>query len=311
MVAPAPAPASSLEVDGTQLLLGYLGVGTALLLIGSPIPTFWRIVKTKQVGEEEPYSYMSVLFNAAACVIYGLPVFADKTNKPVMLANGVGVFLELVYVILFIMYVAGERRRNHMIILIGVVVAIMALLGLLLGTVFFGHVWTRTYMGWIAMLSGVAMYLAPIFKTVGAWKNSDRARLSVIQSMAALANGTMWTAYALVGRHIIWFTLVPSVVGIGSAGFRVIVWLILYCREAQEGEGARAQRRGGSNLQMSLRQPQGQRQGQGGRDAGGEGRHQLPPGPVVRPGLSSSCSLPPSSSSKEKTARASTSSTWP
>ncbi|KAE8816752.1 hypothetical protein D1007_05778 [Hordeum vulgare] len=297
-------------------------------------PTFWRIVKTKQVGEEEPYSYMSVLFNAAACVIYGLPVFADKTNKPVMLANGVGVFLELVYVILFIMYVAGERRRNHMIILIGVVVAIMALLGLLLGTVFFGHVWTRTYMGWIAMLSGVAMYLAPIFKTVGAWKNSDRARLSVIQSMAALAN---WHNVDCVcpcrpSHHMVHpvitqnskpitvhrkelcslvYTQVPSVVGIGSAGFRVIVWLILYCREAQEGEGARAQRRGGSNLQMSLRQPQGQRQGQGGRDAGGEGRHQLPPGPVVRPGLSSSCSLPPSSSSKEKTARASTSSTWP
>lgn len=53
-----------------------------------------------------------------------------------------------------------------MISLIFVVVAIMALLGLLLGTVVFGHVWTRTYMGWVAMFSGIVMYLMPVFKTV-------------------------------------------------------------------------------------------------------------------------------------------------
>lgn len=80
-------------------------------------------MKTKEVGAEEPYSYMSVLFNAAAYVIYGIPVFADKTNKPVMLANGVGVLFELAYVLLFIVYVAADRRpcdqphlrcgRNH------------------------------------------------------------------------------------------------------------------------------------------------------------------------------------------------------
>lgn len=123
-------------------------------------------MKTKEVGAEEPYSYMSVLFNAAAYVIYGIPVFADKTNKPVMLANGVGVLFELAYVLLFIVYVAADRRRNPVISLIFVVVAIMALLGLLLGTVVFGHVWTRTYMGWVAMFSGIVMYLMPVFKTV-------------------------------------------------------------------------------------------------------------------------------------------------
>ncbi|XP_048538180.1 bidirectional sugar transporter SWEET6b-like [Triticum urartu] len=152
MVAPAPAPASSLEVDGTQLVLGYFGVATALLLIGSPIPTFWTILNSKNVGAEEPYSYMAVLFNAAAYVTYGIPVFADKTNKPVMLANTIGIVFELAYVIIFIVHVAANRRRNPLIALV------VAFLGLLLGTVVFGHVWSRTYMGWVAMFSGIAMY---------------------------------------------------------------------------------------------------------------------------------------------------------
>lgn len=124
------------------------------------------MIRDKHVGNEEPYSYTFVMFNAATWLTYGIPTLDDETNTPVMIANGVGVFVEFIYVVLFLCYVAAGRRRMPLLTLVGAVAVSIVLLGLLLGLSVHTHIWSRTFMGWAAMLSGIAMYTIPLWRTV-------------------------------------------------------------------------------------------------------------------------------------------------
>ncbi|KAI4982738.1 hypothetical protein ZWY2020_023230 [Hordeum vulgare] len=105
--------------------------------------------REKHVGNEEPYTYTFVMFNAATWLIYGIPTLDDETNTPVMVAKGVGVLVELIYVVMFLRYVAAGRRRMPLLTLVGAMSVSMVLLGLLEGFRVHNHILSRTFMGWL------------------------------------------------------------------------------------------------------------------------------------------------------------------
>ena len=136
--------------------------------------TFNTIRRTQQVGATKPYSYLAVVLNSAMWVVFGIPVtiklfhghhhpLVDWLSAPLMLANIFGVVTELAYVAIFIRFAVGNRRRWAVISLIAVLFVSAAALTLLLCTG-----WSRTFVGYLAMFSGVAMYGIPVITTV--WK---------------------------------------------------------------------------------------------------------------------------------------------
>jgi hypothetical protein len=77
-----------------------------------------------------------------------------------MAANGFGIIVELCYVAIFIRFAPGNRHLP-LICLFAISVVSGVVLTLLLATG-----WSRTFVGWFAMFSGVAMYVMPLHATV-------------------------------------------------------------------------------------------------------------------------------------------------
>jgi solute carrier family 50 protein (sugar transporter) len=133
--------------------------------------TFKNIWRTHQVGVTNPYSYLAVVLNAAMWVEFGIPAMVklvhghhhtltDWLGVPLMAANGFGIIVELCYVAIFIRFAPGNRGLP-LICLFAISVVSGVVLALLLSTG-----WSRTFVGWFAMLSGVAMYVMPLHATV-------------------------------------------------------------------------------------------------------------------------------------------------
>lgn len=60
-----------------------------------------RIKRT--VEDSQPYSYLASLMNCMICFVYGLPV-VHPNNTPLLIINGVGFLLEVVYIGIFCQY---------------------------------------------------------------------------------------------------------------------------------------------------------------------------------------------------------------
>ena len=104
--------------------------------------------------------------------VFGIPVtiklvhghhhpLVDWLSVPLMLPNIFGVVMELAYVAIFIWFAVGNHRRWAMISLTAVLFVSSAALTLLLCTG-----WSRTFVGYFAMFSGIAMYGIPVITTV-------------------------------------------------------------------------------------------------------------------------------------------------
>lgn len=123
------------------------------------------IQRTHLVRTAEPYSCIAVIFNSAMWLIYGIPTIRELVNLPMMFANGIGILVELYYVYVFIQHAVG-RRRKPVLILLAAAVVIFTVLGVFLGMTVCRHKWPRTFVGDLAAISGVVMYLVPVINTV-------------------------------------------------------------------------------------------------------------------------------------------------
>jgi hypothetical protein len=85
---------------------------------------------------------------------------ADWLGVPLMIANVIGVIVELIYVGIFLRFAVGNRQRT-VISLLGI-----ALVSATVFSVLWVKGWSRTFVGYFAMFSGVAMYAIPVYTTV-------------------------------------------------------------------------------------------------------------------------------------------------
>lgn len=72
-------------------------------------PTFYKIIKNKDVEEFKPDPYIATVLNCAFWVFYGLP-FVHPNSLLVVTINGVGLVFEFVYLTIFYMYANNKGR---------------------------------------------------------------------------------------------------------------------------------------------------------------------------------------------------------
>lgn len=72
-------------------------------------PTFIKIWKAKTVMQFKPDPYVVTALNCAVWVFYGMP-FVHPDSLLVVTINGIGLFIELLYVIVFFIYSDWPKR---------------------------------------------------------------------------------------------------------------------------------------------------------------------------------------------------------
>ncbi|KAH9309535.1 hypothetical protein KI387_037446, partial [Taxus chinensis] len=193
---------------------------TSLFLFLSPVQTFYKVWKWKSTRQYSGVPYVATLTNCLLWVLYGLPL-VHPHSMLVITINGTGVVLEFFYLGMFIFYSSKDAKVKVMKVL-AVVLILYALVAVLTLTLFHTHPRRSLFVGLLAVVFCIGMYAAPlaVMKLVIATKSVKYMPLSL--SLAGLANGIIWTAYALIRFDI--YVTIPN--GLGT--LLGIVQLILY-----------------------------------------------------------------------------------
>ncbi|KAJ6423957.1 hypothetical protein OIU84_024851 [Salix udensis] len=181
--------------------VGIIGNVISFGLFLSPVPTFYRICKKKDVQEFQPYPYVATVLNCLFWIFYGLPIIKPDSILVVTI-NGVGLVLELIYLSIFCFFDRQNKGRKKV------------SLGLLGEVIFMAAIVAITLLAFHTHEKRI------LFKKVVTTKSVEFMPLYL--SLANFLNGCVWTAYALIKFDI--FILVSN----GLGAFFGLLQLVLY-----------------------------------------------------------------------------------
>uniref|UniRef100_I1QME7 Bidirectional sugar transporter SWEET n=1 Tax=Oryza glaberrima TaxID=4538 RepID=I1QME7_ORYGL len=187
--------------DLIRNVVGIVGNVISFGLFLSPVPTFWRIIKNKNVQDFKPNSILVVTI------------------------NGIGLVIEAVYLTIFFLF-SDKKNKKKM----GVVLATEALfmaavaLGVLLGA--HTHQRRSLIVGILCVIFGTIMYSSPLTIMSQVMKTKSVEYMPLLLSVVSFLNGLCWTSYTLI--HFDIFITIPNGLGVLFALMQLILYAIYY-----------------------------------------------------------------------------------
>ncbi|CAA7055290.1 unnamed protein product [Microthlaspi erraticum] len=161
--------------------------------------------------------------NCMLWVFYGLPI-VHKDSILVTTINGVGLFIEAIYLAIFL-YHCGEKknfRRNIVISLVAEVIAVAAIVLITLLAIQ-NFATKQMFVGIICDVFNVAMYAAPCLVIKKVWDTKSVEYMPFWLSFISFCNAVIWTSYSLIYKVDL-YVLISN--GIGA--FLCLSQLVVY-----------------------------------------------------------------------------------
>ncbi|KAK9925269.1 hypothetical protein M0R45_033599 [Rubus argutus] len=214
---------------GARTIVGIVGNIISCALFLSPIPTFRKIFKKKDVESFDPKPYLATVLNCLFWVYYGMP-FVNPNSLLVITINGVGLVIELIYLCIFFWYAPPKGRKRVLKYFIGEVAlfALVVIVTMLIPEhkMVINRPMRAVVVGVICDVFNVIMYSSPLFIVRDVIRTKSVKYMPFLLSATNFANGVCWTAYACIGQWD-YFILISN--GLGSiAGFvQLVVWFFI------------------------------------------------------------------------------------
>ncbi|KAJ4749501.1 Bidirectional sugar transporter SWEET [Rhynchospora pubera] len=201
-----------------RTVVGIIGNVISFGLFLSPLPTFITIVKKRAVEDFSPVPYLATLLNCMLWVVYGVP-FVHPNSMLVLTINGIGIFIEALYICIFFAFAPRRLRLK----ILSILAAELLFVGVVLGGVLGGahtHDKRTQIVGILCVIFGTAMYASPlsIMKMVVQTKS--------VKYMPFFLNGACWTAYSLLRFDL--YILIPNGLGALLAAAQLFLYFIYY-----------------------------------------------------------------------------------
>ncbi|OIW12404.1 hypothetical protein TanjilG_04153 [Lupinus angustifolius] len=202
-------------------VVGAIGNVISFGLFFSPAPTFYGIIKKKNVEEFKPDPYLATVLNCAFWVFYGLP-FVHPNSLLVLSINAVGLGFEFIYLTIFYVYAPTKGRKKVLLFLLieGIFFAAVVLITML---VLHGTYKRSLVVGIICDVFNVMMYASPLTIMAKVIKSKSVKYMPFWLSLANFLNGVCWTTYALIHPFDI-YVLISNSIG----AFSGLIQLTLY-----------------------------------------------------------------------------------
>ncbi|XVE54941.1 hypothetical protein DITRI_Ditri03aG0122000 [Diplodiscus trichospermus] len=212
------------STETTRTIVGVMGNIISLFLFLSPVPTFVKILKAKSVQEFKPDPYVATVLNCMMWVFYGLP-FVHPDSVLIITINGIGLFIELIYVAIFLIHSHGHKRRK-IVIYLAVEVIFMAIVIFI--TLFFLHTTSQRSMlvGILAIIFNIGMYTSPLTVMRMVIKTKSVKYMPFTLSLFNFLNGIIWVIYACLKFDP--YVLVPNGLGSLSGLGQLILYATFY-----------------------------------------------------------------------------------
>ncbi|CAH9124907.1 unnamed protein product [Cuscuta epithymum] len=209
-----------LSRDALRTVVGIIGNVISFILFLSPMPTFVTICKKKSVEQFSAVPYLATFINCALWVLYGLPM-VHPHSQLVVTTNGIGLAIETVYLLLFLIFSDSKKRLRLFLIIVAEIVFVGVLAALVLTL---AHNWKlrSAIVGSICMAGNIMMYASPlaVMKLVITTKSVEY--MPFFLSLFSFANAICWTTYSFI--RIDPYILAPN----GMGGILGLAQLILY-----------------------------------------------------------------------------------
>ncbi|XP_039116472.1 bidirectional sugar transporter SWEET6b-like [Dioscorea cayenensis subsp. rotundata] len=206
--------------DAIRNIVGIIGNILTFGLFVSPMPTFYKIWKSKDMEDFSPIPYLATLMNCALWVFYGMP-FVHPKSLLIVTINGFGLVVEAFYIIMCFIF-SKRKLRMKMLGIFLVEVAFVAIVILVVMLAFHTHELRTKFVGSLCVIFGAIMYGAPLSVMKLVIRTKSVKYMPFFLSFAGFLNGIDWTIYGFI--HFDIFVVLPN--GIGA--LLGLAQLILY-----------------------------------------------------------------------------------
>lgn len=213
-----------ISTDAIRTGVGIVGNVISFGMFLSPMPTFIRIFKKKSVEEFSIIPYVATLMNCMLWMVYGLPVVHPKSTL-VLTINAAGTGIELSYVILYLIFSSGAKRRKAMILFLVELVFVAAVVVIVI-TCFHTHERRTLFVGILCVIFCVMMYLAPLSVMRLVIQTKSVEYMPLFLSVASFFNGLCWTIYAQIRFDL--FITIPNAIGLVFSITQLVLHVMYY-----------------------------------------------------------------------------------
>ncbi|KAF5933302.1 hypothetical protein HYC85_029473 [Camellia sinensis] len=157
-------------------------------------------------------------------IFYGLPV-VHPDSILVVTINGVGLLIEIVYVLIFLTYSNWPKRKKILIALL-VEVIFMAIVVFITMTFLHTTKARSTLVGLLCIVFNIIMYTSPLTVMRSVIKTKSVKFMPFYLSLANFCNGLVWLIYALLKFDP--YITIPNGLGALSGAIQLILYATYY-----------------------------------------------------------------------------------
>ncbi|KAK3136569.1 hypothetical protein QOZ80_5BG0438700 [Eleusine coracana subsp. coracana] len=186
---------------------GLLGNIISFMTFLAPIPTFYRIYKSKSTEGFQSVPYVVALFSAMLWIFYAL----IKTGEDLLITiNAAGIVIESIYIIIYFIYASKKGKLFTAKIMLSLNVGFFGLILLVTLLLFKGDK-RVVVLGWICVGFSVSVFVAPlsIIKRVIQTRSVEYMPFSL--SLSLTLSAVVWFLYGLLIKDK--YVALPNVLG--------------------------------------------------------------------------------------------------
>ncbi|XP_062203415.1 bidirectional sugar transporter SWEET13-like [Phragmites australis] len=198
---------------------GLLGNVISFMTYMAPIPTFYRIYKSKSTEGFQSVPYVVALFSATLWIYYAL----IKTNEGLLITiNAAGCVIETVYIVMYLAYAPKKAKLFTVKILLLLNVGVFGLILLL--TLLLSEGERRVVsLGWVCVGFSVSVFVAPlsIIRRVVQTRSVEYMPFSL--SLSLTLSAVVWFLYGLLikDKYVALPNILGFAFGVGQMGLYV------------------------------------------------------------------------------------------
>ncbi|XP_061339922.1 bidirectional sugar transporter N3-like [Gastrolobium bilobum] len=199
---------------------GLLGNIISFMVFLAPLPTFYKIYKKKSTEGFQSLPYLVALFS---CVLWLYYAFVKKDAFLLLTINSAGCFIEIIYIIMYIIYAPKDARM--LTIKLFVAMNVVSITLIFCTTYFALHGSLRVQvLGWICVSIAVSVFAAPLSIVAQVIRTKSVQFMPINLSFFLTLSATMWFAYGLLLKDIC--IALPNVLGFALGLVQMVLYAI-------------------------------------------------------------------------------------
>ncbi|XP_057950459.1 bidirectional sugar transporter SWEET3b [Malania oleifera] len=238
--------------DRMRLAVGVMGNAASLLLYSSPILTFARVIRKKSTEDFSCVPYVIALLNCLVITWYALPIVSTGwENFPVASINGLGIVLELSFVVVYFWFSSSKQAKMKVAAMVLPAIFLFCATVIISVYVLHDHRHRKMFVGSLGIAAAIALYAAPLVVVKKVIRTKSVEFMPFHLSLASFLSSCLWLIYGLLSRDM--FLTSPNIVGCPLGILQLLVyWKYRKADVVEEPNKWDLEKKGDNSKQLQL-----------------------------------------------------------